>query len=59
MMGPMNGLQAAAAVLEYNPKIKMIIASGEDEIENEISISGLAYLRKPFSRSDVLRLIEE
>ena len=59
LMGPMNGLQAAAAVLEYNPKIKMIIASGEDEIENEISISGLAYLRKPFSRSDVLRLIEE
>ncbi|MHB1907290.1 MAG: response regulator [Nitrososphaerales archaeon] len=59
LMGPMNGLQAAAAVLEYNPRIKMIIASGEDEIENQISISGLAYLRKPFSSSDVLKLIEE
>ncbi len=58
LMGPMNGLQAAAEVLESNPQIKMIIASGEDEIANQVSISGLAYLSKPFSRFDLLSLVE-
>ena len=58
LMGPMTGLQAAAEVLRYYPRIKMIIASGEDEIEIPISISGLTYLRKPFTRSALLKCIE-
>ena len=58
LMGPMNGLQAAAEVLQYYPRMKMIIASGEEKIENQVSISGLTYLRKPFTRFDLLKRIE-
>jgi DNA-binding NtrC family response regulator len=57
-MGEINGLQAAGIVNEYYPRIKIIIASGEDEIVNEVNISGLAYLRKPFSRFDLLESVE-
>jgi CheY-like chemotaxis protein len=58
LMGDMNGLQAAAVVNEYNPRIKIIIASGEDEIVSEVSLSGLVHLRKPFSRIDLLAAVE-
>jgi DNA-binding NtrC family response regulator len=58
LMGEINGLQAAAVVNEHDPRIKIIIASGEDEIVNEVSVSGLAYLRKPFSRIDLLASFE-
>jgi DNA-binding response OmpR family regulator len=58
LMGGINGLQAAGIVNEYDPRIKIIIASGEDEIVNEVALCGLAYLRKPFSRIELLETIE-
>jgi DNA-binding NtrC family response regulator len=59
LMGEMNGLQASAIVNKYEPRIKIIIASGEDEIVNEVNIYGLAFLRKPFSRFDLLESVEQ
>ena len=39
--------------------MKIIIASGEDEIVSGVSLSGLVYLRKPFSRIDLLAAVEQ
>ena len=56
-MEQVNGLQAAARVLGRNPKVKIVIASGEEAIENEVRAAGLQYLKKPFGKDDLLKCI--
>ncbi len=56
-MDTVNGLQAAAKVLQRNPQVKIIIASGEEEIENQVRAAGLQYLKKPFGKDDLLKSI--
>jgi DNA-binding NtrC family response regulator len=56
-MEQVNGLQAAAKVLERNPQVKIVIASGEDKIEDEVRAVGFQYLKKPFRKDDLLKCI--
>jgi DNA-binding NtrC family response regulator len=57
LMEEVNGLQAAGIVLQRNPQVKIVIASGEDAIESQVRAAGLEYLKKPFGRDELLKCI--
>jgi CheY-like chemotaxis protein len=57
-MKDMNGMEAAEQILRHNPRIKIFIATGEDEIENRVRSAGLGYLKKPLRIQDLMNCME-
>jgi DNA-binding NtrC family response regulator len=55
----MNGIQAAQEILRVKPETKVIIVTADDSAKAEAMASGLHFLQKPFSSSELSRAIED
>ena len=53
----MNGIDVARTILRINPKTEIIIATAEESIESEVQGWGFIFLKKPFSKSDMLKCV--
>jgi DNA-binding NtrC family response regulator len=56
-MGAVNGLEAAVETVKSNPRIRIIIGSANEEIATQASVLGFAFLKKPFSKDELLGLL--
>jgi CheY-like chemotaxis protein len=52
-MKTMNGLEAAERIRLFDPSIRIILESADDAIEAEVTKAGFAFLRKPFTASQL------
>ncbi len=59
MMPGMTGPQVAASIQGTFPEAKVIYISGYSEPEQEHQIRGALYLQKPFTLSDLLRVVNQ
>lgn len=58
----MNGCDLARAMRIIRPGIKVIYMSAyteDDRVSEEVVVGQARYLRKPFTRKDLLRVVEE
>ncbi|MHB8566119.1 MAG: response regulator [Nitrososphaerales archaeon] len=53
-MKEVDGFQAAKQILEFNPRISVIIASADESIKKEAKAVGFRFLRKPFSTNQLI-----
>lgn len=59
IMKNMDGFQAAREILEFNPRIMIIIASADETIRSEALAVGFKFLLKPFRLSDLITIIRD
>jgi CheY-like chemotaxis protein len=54
-----NGLEAAKKILLLDPSVKVIIASADDSIRQQVAEAGLAFLLKPFSSAQLKHALSD
>jgi DNA-binding response OmpR family regulator len=57
-MPGMNGLEVSKRAREQNPNLNVIMASADDSIKDEATASGMGFILKPFSKTELIRVIE-
>ncbi len=53
-MKDIDGFEAAKEILRFNPNLLVIIASADESIKRQATTVGFKYLRKPFTRRQLL-----
>jgi DNA-binding response OmpR family regulator len=57
-MPGMNGLEVSRRALEQDPNLSIIIASADDSVRDEAMASGMGFILKPFSKTELIRVVE-
>jgi CheY-like chemotaxis protein len=55
----MTGIEAAKAIHEAKPDIKIIVVTADDSVRQEAVSSGFSFLEKPFSIAALSKALEE
>lgn len=55
----MNGLEVSKRARERDPDLNIIIASADDSVRDEAAASGIGFILKPFSKTELTRAVEE
>jgi DNA-binding NtrC family response regulator len=56
-MGSVSGLDAGLEATKYNPQLRIVIDSANDEIKDRVESSGFSFIKKPFQQAELLDLL--